>query len=103
MPPFLFQEVMPMTDFTNEEMNLIFLYDPGSLSGVICELRAMMEVLMPDEKALYSLTQGAIDKLNLLTKAEYKRLRESYAPDLGLHFNLGLPSDMTDITDETED
>ncbi len=92
-----------MADFTKEEMNLIFLYDPGSLSGVIYELRAMMGVLMPDEKALYDLTKGTIDKLNLLTRAEYKRLRESCAPDLGLHFDLGLPSEMTDITDETED
>lgn len=92
-----------MPDFSKEEMNLIFLYDPGSLSGAIYELRAMMGVLMPDEKALRDLTQGAIDKLNLLTKADYKRLCESWSPDLGLHFDLGIPSEMTVITDETED
>ena len=92
-----------MPDFSKEEMNLIFLYDPGSLSGVIYELRAMMGVLMPDEKALRDLTQGAIDKLNLLTKADYKRLCESWSHDLGLHFDLGIPSEMTVITDETED
>ena len=92
-----------MPDFSKEEMNLIFLYDPGSLSGVIYELRAMMGVLMPDEKALRDLTQGAIDKLNLLTKADYKRLCESWSTDLGLHFDLGIPSEMTETTDETED
>lgn len=92
-----------MPNFSKEELNLIFLYDPGSLSGVIYELRAMMGVLMPDEKALHDLTQGTIDKLNLLTREEYKRLCEVQSPDLGLHFDLGIPSEMTDITDETED
>ena len=40
---------------------------------------------------------------SVLTKADYKRLCESWSPDLGLHFDLGIPSEMTVITDETED
>jgi len=92
-----------MPDFSKEELNLIFLYDPGNLSGLIYELRAMMNVLMPDEKELRDLTKGTIDKLTLLNREDYKRLCESHSPDLGLHFDLGLPSEMTDITDETED
>jgi|P827metagenome_2_1110787.scaffolds.fasta_scaffold07447_8 hypothetical protein len=92
-----------MPDFSKEELNLIFLYDPGNLSGLIYELRAMMNVLMPDEKELRDLTKGTIDKLTLLNREDYKRLCESQSPDLGLHFDLGLPSEMTDITDETED
>lgn len=103
MLPSFFEGEMPMPDFSKEEMNLIFLYDPGSLSGLIYELRAMMGVLMPDEKALHDLTQGTIDKLNLLTREDYKRLSESQTEDLGFHFDLGLPSEMADITDETED
>jgi len=92
-----------MPEFTQEELNLIYLYDPGNLSGLIYELRSMMGVLMPDEKALHELTERTIEKLSRLSRKDYKALSESYAPDLGLHFDLGLPSEMTDITCETED
>ena len=41
-----------MPEFTQEELNLIYLYDPGSLSGLIYELRSMLKVQMPDETDL---------------------------------------------------
>ena len=92
-----------MPEFTKEELNLIYLYDPGNLRGLIYELSAMMSVLMPDENELLDLTQKTIGKLKAMSKADYKALCESWTPDFGLHFDLGLPSEMTGITGKTED
>lgn len=93
-----------MPEFTKEELNLIFLYDPGNLRGLIYELRSMMGVLMPDEKDLHDLTQRTIDKLEKLTKADYKALCESWSPEYGLlHFDLGLDQDLINHDNETED
>lgn len=47
-----------MPEFLPEELNLIYLYDPGNLHGLIYELRSMMAVLMPDENELRNLAQG---------------------------------------------
>ena len=47
-----------MPEFLLEELNLIYLYDPGNLHGLIYELRSMMAVLMPDENELRNLAQG---------------------------------------------
>ena len=50
-----------MPEFLPEELNLIYLYDPGNLHGLIYELRSMMAVLMPDENELrkyYRLQRG---------------------------------------------
>ena len=93
-----------MPEFTKEELNLIFLYDPGNLRGLIYELRSMMDVLMPDEKELRNLAQRTIDKLGKLSKAEYKTLCESWTPEYGLlHFDLGVDQDLMNTKNETED
>ena len=93
-----------MPEFTQEEKNLIFLYDPGNLRGLIHELRCMMGVLMPDEKALYHLADKTIRKLENITAADYKVLRKTWNPDDGLlHFDLGLEAAITDNTEKTED
>ena len=55
-----------MPEFLPEELNLIYLYDPGNLHGLIYELRSMMAVLMPDENELRNLAQGVITKLNFV-------------------------------------
>ena len=41
-----------MTRFTQEEINLICIYDTGNRKGAIYELRNMMRYLMPDESDL---------------------------------------------------
>jgi hypothetical protein len=93
-------EVFPVTEFLPEELNLIYLYDPGNLHGLIYELRSMMAVLMPDENELRNLAQGVITKLEKLTSADYKKLCETCSPEAALlHFNLGLEQELT----ETED
>ena len=65
-----------MNNFTNEELTLICLYDPGSRAGVIYELRDMLRYLMPDEQKLKDLTESTINKLEQLTDEEYKTVSE---------------------------
>ncbi len=77
-----------MPEFSKEELNLIFLYDPGNLPGLIYELRSMMNVLMPDEKTLYTLTKNTIRKLEQLTSADYESLSDSFDCDLDLSSEL---------------
>ena len=50
--------------FSNEESRL----------GLIHELRLMQCYLMPDETALRELSEGVIEKLKLLTDAEFAEL-----------------------------
>ena len=77
-----------MSDFSREELNLICLYDPGNLSGLLYELRDMEKVLMPDEKELRSLTAGVIRKLEKMTPEEYSRLSDMMIPPFGaFHFD----------------
>ena len=65
-----------MNNFTNEELTLICLYDPGSRAGVIYELRDMLRYLMPDEQKLKDLTESTLNKLEQLTDEEYKTVSE---------------------------
>ncbi len=65
-----------MTNFTNEELTLICLYDPGSRVGLLYELRDMQRYLMPDERQLMDLTESTIEKLERMTDEEYEALSE---------------------------
>lgn len=65
-----------MPVFSQEELNLIYLYNPGNLSGLLYELRSMQCVLMPDENELRNLTERTIRKVEALTKDQYKELCE---------------------------
>ena len=66
-----------MPVFSQEELNLIYLYNPGNLKGLLYELRSMQCVLMPDEKELRNLTERMIRKVEKLTRDQYKELCES--------------------------
>ena len=70
-----------MTQFSTEEINLICIYDPGNLSGLIYELAAMMHVLMPDEKELYNLAHGTIEKLSTMNSESYAALSKQLTPE----------------------
>ena len=63
-----------MPEFLPEELNLIYLYDPGNLHGLIYELRSMMAVLMPDENELRNLAQGVTKALRRGTEKQLERL-----------------------------
>ena len=60
--------------FNHEELMLMMLYNTGTRMGLIHELRLMLCYLMPDETALRELSEGVIEKLKLLTDAEFAEL-----------------------------
>ena len=66
-------------NFNSEELMLMVLYNPGTRLGLMQELRLMQCYLMPDETALRELSEGVIEKLNLLTDAEFAELE--FPPD----------------------
>ena len=50
---------------------LMMLYNTGSRLGLMQELRLMQCYLMPDETALRELSEGVIEKLKLMTDAQF--------------------------------
>lgn len=52
-------------------------YNTGTRLGLIHELRLMQCYLMPDETALRELSEQVIEKLKLLTDAEFVELEFS--------------------------
>ena len=76
-------------NFDHEELTLMMLYNTGTRMGLIHELRLMQCYLMPDETALRELSEGVIEKLKLLTDAEFSELEfpldRSLPPAGGVH------------------
>ena len=63
----------------DDEDMLMMLYNTGTRLGLIHELRLMQCYLMPDETALRELSESVIEKLKLLTDAEFAELE--FPPD----------------------
>ena len=61
-------------NFNHEELMLMMLYNTGTRLGLIHELRLMQCYLMPDENALRELSEQVIEKLKLMTDAEFSEL-----------------------------
>ena len=61
-------------NFNGEELTLMMLYNSGSRLGLMQELRLMQCYLLPDETALRELSEGVINKLKLMTDAEFAEL-----------------------------
>lgn len=57
--------------FNHDELMLMMLYNTGSRLGLMQELRLMQCYLMPDETALRELSEGVIEKLKLMTDAQF--------------------------------
>ena len=66
-------------NFNHEELMLMMLYNTGTRLGLIHELRLMQCYLMPDETVLWELSEQVIEKLKLLTDAEFAEL--DFSPD----------------------
>ena len=60
--------------FTNDELNLMCIYDTGSRTGLLEALATMKEVLEPEETELREMTDSVIDKLSAMSDAEYAEL-----------------------------
>ena len=63
-----------MMNFTNDELNLMCIYDTGTRTGLIEALTTMREQLEEDETELIQMTDSAIRKLNAMSDADYETL-----------------------------
>ena len=63
-----------MMDFTNDEMNLMCIYDTGSRTGLINALSEMRKELDADEVTLRELTDSVLNKLSAMTDEDYEQL-----------------------------
>lgn len=61
-------------NFNGEELTLMMLYNSGSRLGLMQELRLMQCYLMHDETALRELSEQVVEKLKLMTDAEFAEL-----------------------------
>lgn len=60
--------------FTNDEVNLMCIYNTGTREGLIAELTHMRGYLGVEETELLALTDSALDKLRRMSDAEYAAL-----------------------------
>ena len=61
-------------DFTNDEMNLMCIYDTGSRTGLINALSEMRKELDADEATLRELTDSVLNKLSAIPDEDYEKL-----------------------------
>ena len=63
-----------MMDFTHDEMSLMMLYSPGTLSGLREALTQMKEQLAEDEAELRTLADSVLNKLSAMDDETFERL-----------------------------
>lgn len=68
-----------MMNFTNDEMNLMCIYQTGDRQGLISTLKEMQGYLDEDEAELRDLTDSALQKLSEITDEDFAALE--LAPD----------------------
>ena len=61
-------------DFTNDEMNLMCIYDTGSRTGLINAISEMRKELDADEAALRELIDSVLNKLSAISDEDYAKL-----------------------------
>ena len=61
-------------NFTNDELNLMCIYDTGTRTGLIEALSTMRDQLEADEAELMQMTDSAIRKLSAMSDADYASL-----------------------------
>lgn len=60
--------------FTNDEINLMCIYNTGTREGLIAELTHMRGYLGAEETELLALTDSALGKLRNISDSEYAEL-----------------------------
>lgn len=60
--------------FTNDEVNLMCIYNTGTREGLITELTQMRGYLGTEETELLALTDSALGKLRNMSDSEYAEL-----------------------------
>lgn len=63
-----------MMNLTNDEMNLMCIYDTGDRKGLIAALTEMKAELRTDETDLRELTDSTIAKLSAMSDEDYEKL-----------------------------
>ena len=61
-------------NFTNDEMNLMCIYDTSDRTGTLKALRDMRKELAEEETELRAMTDSAISKLEAMTDEEYSKM-----------------------------
>ena len=62
-------------NFTNDEMNLMCIYDTGSRTGLMKALSEMRKELSTDEVELRELTDSTLNKLSAMLKIIHIKFR----------------------------
>lgn len=57
--------------FTNDEMNLMCIYNTGTREGTLNALTAMREYLTAEETELRDMTDSVVEKLGKMSDAEF--------------------------------
>ncbi|MEY8574730.1 transposon-transfer assisting family protein [Oscillospiraceae bacterium 21-37] len=60
--------------FTNDEMNLMCIYNTGTREGTLDALTAMREYLTPEETELRDMTDSVVEKLKKMSDTEFAAL-----------------------------
>lgn len=68
------KESCDISDFTFDEINLMFIYNTGSRTGLMQALTDMRGHLEPDETELLELTDSALRKLGRITDEQFAEL-----------------------------
>ena len=63
-----------MMNFSNDEMNLMCIYDTGDRMGLINALFEMRKELGVDESELRALTDSTIEKHSSMSDSDYEKL-----------------------------
>ena len=61
-------------NFTNDEMNLMCIYNTGSRTGLIDSLREMRGYIGADQPELLAMTDSALQKLEKISDVEFAEL-----------------------------
>lgn len=64
-----------MIGFTEDELTLMMLYNPGSKDGLIQELTTMQKALTGRDRNLRKWTKGALEKLHQISEQEFEELQ----------------------------
>lgn len=63
-----------MKNFTNDEMNLMCIYNTGSRESLMRELREMRGYIGADQPELLAMTDSTLQKLEKISDAEFAEL-----------------------------
>lgn len=63
-----------MNNFTNDEMNLMCIYNTGTREGLMRELREMRGCIDADQSELLAMTDSTLQKLDKISDEEFTKL-----------------------------